>query len=189
MLFGLPAKYLPQALMWSFSGEGERRLEALQIPSWNWASFANQVRYSCGGYRNYELSNIASLVYFYFQDPESGLCRVNVKERWIDRKMAIEEFQTVDEVPEIIVKEAEGFSMEWTSARMWRESPHNPWQTLAHLTLGSVACSVAATIPGSLVFNTTVASLKLDFHWGEEISGNDELTWSSVIRLERRLEF
>ncbi|KAH6674135.1 heterokaryon incompatibility protein-domain-containing protein [Halenospora varia] len=76
MLIGLPEKYLAQALMWSclrsdgvipdFDG-------TMQIPSRSWASSTNKFAE--------DIEKIASLVSFYFQDPEFGFRKLHVEER------------------------------------------------------------------------------------------------------------
>lgn len=43
----------------------------------------------------------------------------------------------------------------------WQQSPHSPTQVLAHRDLDQSALSIAKVMPGCLVFNSTVASLKL----------------------------
>lgn len=162
MIFGLPEKYIPQTLMWSCLGLVERRLETPQIPNWSWASSLKVADYYWIKGRStfdQDLVRIASLVYFHFQDPERGLRRLAVEERWIDYLVSIEELANEDELPSLAGKYVPGVIR---SANTWKECPQNPWTALAHTTLAPGTCSIASTIPGSLVFNTTVASLKLD---------------------------
>lgn len=82
-VFGLPEKYMPQALMWISPGTVERRFEMPQIPSWSWASSLKSEDYYWimkNGFKK-DLIRVASLVYFYFQDPDLGLRKLNVGER------------------------------------------------------------------------------------------------------------
>lgn len=162
MIFGLPEKYTPQALMWSCSGSVEIRIETPQIPSWSWASSVKPADYYwIMGNSSFEedLVSNASLVYFYFQDPEVGFRRLSVQERWIDYLVSIEELSNENELPALEGKYNPGVIR---STNTWKECPHSPWSALAHTALDSSACSVASAFPGSLIFNTTVASLKLD---------------------------
>ncbi|KAK3328252.1 heterokaryon incompatibility protein-domain-containing protein [Cercophora scortea] len=167
MLFGLPEKHLPQALMWTCRGAVRRRENMPQIPSWSWASSLSRADYfwiqawmQGGSTAREHIIQITSLVYFYFQDPElCALRKLDVQERWMGKEMAIDAFRDLDEIPNVLTKKMKYYKpgVERTT-RTWKECPHNPWQTLAHTALDPDACRVAASIPGCLVFNTTVAS-------------------------------
>jgi len=101
MIFGLPEKYIPQALMWSCFGLVEPRVETSQIPSWSWASSVKPADYywmKDGSLIAEDFVRIARLVYFHFQDPELGLRRLNIQERWIDYLVPIEEIANEDEL-------------------------------------------------------------------------------------------
>lgn len=161
MLFGLPEKYMFQALMWNCLGMSGQRTEASKIPSWSWAAASKQVNYDwIGG--NFRLHGhdrrIASLIYLHYQDPDLGLRKLHVKEKWMDSAATIEEVATEDKLPRLVRR---GAPEEQFSNKSWQECPHNPWQCLAHLPLDPDACIAAIDVPGSLVFNTTVASLTL----------------------------
>jgi len=126
MIFGLPEKYIPQALMWSCLGLAEQRVEVPQIPGWSWASSSTPIKYywimGHSTSKNY-LVNIASLVYFHFQDPDRGLRKLDVEERWIEHKISLTEFENHDGVPEGTGKYFPGA---WRSNKTWLECPHNP---------------------------------------------------------------
>jgi len=162
LIFGLPEKYIPQSLMWSCSGLAEKRAEATWIPSWSWASSTSRADYfwiNGSSTFNEDMVKIASLVIFYFQDSDLGLRKLDVEERWIHHARRIEEIGSMSGVPEL---ERQKYTpATWRSNSTWQECPHNPWQTLAHSTLDPDACHAAAAKPGSLMFNTTAASLKL----------------------------
>lgn len=168
MMFGHPERYLPQSLMWRCLGTVERRAQMPQIPSWSWASSLKQADFDWLNGRTSWIQNpdrtdhpenIASIVYFHYQDPGHGLRKLDVEERWIKKKMAIKDFETDPGTPTVIGLYTPSVS---ESTETWRECPHNPWQTLAHRALDAAACRVAVAMPGALVFNTTVASLRLD---------------------------
>jgi hypothetical protein len=177
MIFCLPEKHLPQALMWSCLGSAKRRVEMPGIPSWSWASSLNHADYlwiNGNSHFHDDLERIASLVYFHFQDPDLGIRKLEVGERWIDYyDMTIKEFENKEEdgIPGLTGKYIPGSRR---SNITWQKCPHNPWTTLAHLTLDAAACKVAATMPGSLIFNTTVASLKIGQH------DRDRYEWNEV---------
>lgn len=169
MMFGHPERYLPQSLMWRCPGTVERRIHMPRIPSWSWASSLKQADFDwLNGRTSWTQNpdhpdhpeNIASIVYFHYQDPDHGLRKLDVEERWIKKKMAIKDFETDPGIPTVIGLYTPSVS---ESTEIWRECPHNPWQTLAHQALDADACRVAVTMPGALVFNTTVASLRLDY--------------------------
>ncbi|KAK4197348.1 heterokaryon incompatibility protein-domain-containing protein [Triangularia verruculosa] len=182
-LFGLVERYLPQTLMWSCYGLAQRRAEMQGTPSWSWASSANQANYSwiSGGSRlDKDLLEIASLVFFHFQDPDVGLRKLDVEERWIDHAIAIKDIEIMSGVPEL--KPRKYVPATWRSTQTWRECPHNPWQTMAHLTLDPEARDVCAEMPGSLIFNTTVASLKLERDSRDIYEGKDFVERDVAIR-------
>ncbi len=180
MIFGLPEKYMPQALMWNYTGLVEARVEAPQVPSWSWASLANPAEYYRMKGRSSipeGLVSIASLVYFHFQDPQLGLRRLAIQEMWIEYLISIETLANEDQLPGLEAKYVPGVTR---STITWRECPHSPWTAVAHTTLDPAACSIASTLPGSLVFNTTVASLKIKYN----ASDNDDKAQSSELNVE-----
>ncbi|XXG97884.1 hypothetical protein Hte_004198 [Hypoxylon texense] len=171
MLYGMPEKYLSICLLWHSENTARRSGD---IPHWSWASSLSAVDYSWHtSFLNDDLIQIASLVYFHYQDPSQGLQKLEVQERWIMDVITIEELAKREELPPVIKKHVPG---EWRSNRDWRECPQNPWETFKRRALSSDACNVAAMIPGSLVFNTTVASLEIDYtdeHTPEKYKSRD----------------
>ncbi|KAI1099709.1 HET-domain-containing protein [Jackrogersella minutella] len=134
MLYGLPKTYLGQCLLWTTSGVTCPRGELYFL-------------------------NTARIVYFHYQDPEKGLRRLAIKERWIGDEISIEDLSRSEKLPALKGKHFPG---EWRTNQHWRDCPQNPWQTFDRQTLDPNACKIAAMLPGSLVFNTTVASLGVD---------------------------
>ncbi|CZR65787.1 uncharacterized protein PAC_15687 [Phialocephala subalpina] len=170
MILGVPEKYLPQALMWSNGGQSQKRTHArnVQIPSWTWASSQTRIDYYwiIGGtsysYNSARNLYIVTLVYFYVQDPQLGLRKVNIEERWIDKLVTIDKFQEDEEE----FYELKGYSKKyipgaWRSMATWQQCPHSANKIQAHRDLDPATSSIANTMPGCLVFNTTVATLKL----------------------------
>ncbi|KAI1381064.1 HET-domain-containing protein [Hypoxylon crocopeplum] len=160
LLYGLPEKYFSQCLLWSSSGGTSRRSETYNIPSWSWASSLNAVDYEwhCDD-RDKHFLKTASLVYFHYQDPDQGLRKLNITEGWIRNEITIEELSKQEELPALQGKHIPG---EWRTERDWKDCPQNPWQTFGRQALDQDACDLAAMFPGSLVFNTTVASLGIE---------------------------
>ncbi|KAI1451331.1 heterokaryon incompatibility protein-domain-containing protein [Annulohypoxylon moriforme] len=161
MLYGLPEKHFTQCLLWSALGVTYPRSETHGIPSWSRASRLNPVHYDwhCDDHDKYFLK-IASLVCFYYQDPDlQSLGRLDIQEIWILHEISIEELSKRGELPALVGKHIPG---EWRTNRDWRDCPHNPWQIFAHQDMGQDNCKIAAMFPGSLIFNTTVASLLID---------------------------
>lgn len=162
-VFGLPEKYLPQAMMWSCYGDATTRPETPQIPSWSWASSSTKADYFwiLGGssFRDHSIQ-ITSLVYFHFQDPDTGFRKLTCEERWVTQEMAIQDFAQLDGIPDILEGKYKPSSVRTTQT--WLECPHNPWQTISREALDPEARRAASGLPGSLVFNTTVASLRLE---------------------------
>ncbi|TRX90243.1 hypothetical protein FHL15_008788 [Xylaria flabelliformis] len=101
---------------------------------------------------------IASLVYFHYQDPEGGFRKLDVEERWVQNVVSIHEISQQEELP---VLSGKGIPGEWRSNWDWKVCLQNPWTTYQRQGLNTDACTVAALFPGSLIFNTTVAPLKI----------------------------
>ncbi|KAI1780281.1 HET-domain-containing protein [Hypoxylon cercidicola] len=157
VLYGIPEKYFPAGLLWDSMGTASR---GGNIPSWSWASSLTPIDYEwhCKSYSR-EFFQIASLVYFYYQDPSQGLRKLDTEERWIQHQKTIEELAKGEELPPLEGKKIPG---EWRTNWDWRQCPQSPWETFKCLALDPDACNIAAMFPGSLVFNTTVASLEID---------------------------
>ncbi|KAI0480011.1 hypothetical protein F4859DRAFT_530090 [Xylaria cf. heliscus] len=85
------------------------------------------------------------------------LRKLNVKERWVNHVLSIREVSELDELPPL---EGKGIPGEWRANRDWRECPQNPWIACERQVLDTDA-RITVLFPGSLVFNTTVAPLKI----------------------------
>ncbi|GKT95232.1 hypothetical protein Ct61P_13082 [Colletotrichum tofieldiae] len=162
-LFGLPEVYLPQALMWSHTGAALlREDDGVRVPSWSWAAWT-AAEGSAAGYRwvhgnarlvDVQLVRIATLVSFHLRDPtavvgsengDGGLRKLRVKERWLGMEMKMTKIHGPEKLPPCKGK--------WAGA--------SPWEALAHEELDAKAVAMAGDFPGALVFNTTVASLRV----------------------------
>ncbi|KAF4983713.1 hypothetical protein FZEAL_929 [Fusarium zealandicum] len=163
-VFGLPVRYLIQALMWNTSDPVELRRTVPPIPSWSWASATNRSNYDWLATWRTDPLRVVSLVYFHYQDPDKGLRRLYVQEWWVEREVPLEDFRYETGVPPIVEMSKKYLPGEARNSQTWRECPHNPWQTLAYPVPHPDACRVASSLPGSLVFNTTVANLRLRRH-------------------------
>ncbi|KAI2463197.1 hypothetical protein F4781DRAFT_437688 [Annulohypoxylon bovei var. microspora] len=129
-------------------------LEHVDFVRWTWAFWLNPVRFDLNrdDYDLYFLK-IASIVYFHYQDPDRGLRRLDITEMWIQDEISIEDLSRREELPSLDMEDQQ---------RDWRDCPQNPWQTFERQALDPDACKMAAMFPGSLVFNTTAASLAID---------------------------
>lgn len=177
--FGMSEKYMARSLMWSCSGVLARRAETPYIPSWSWASWIGAADYrwisSVDRIRDLEslddedLADSVSIVTFYLQDPEQGLRKVRTEDRWLGHVANIEDIACLrifPPEPEQNTKEREGKRTLPTSKatkKTWGKSPHNPWQAVCRSALEQDALRVATDFPNALVFNTTVASLRVEF--------------------------
>ncbi|KAI8152775.1 hypothetical protein K4K49_009156 [Colletotrichum sp. SAR 10_70] len=170
VMYGLPATCLPQALMWSHTGRAARREETAWIPSWSWAGWVGKA-----GYRwihgeeklnDSKLVRVVTLVAFHFQDPGRGLGRVGVRERWLGMEMRKMNIISPDKLPKLQRRMSGGrISVSEETDRMyeemWNRCPHSPWEALARPGLDPAAVEIAGDFPGCLVFDTTVASLRI----------------------------
>ncbi|KAI0386775.1 HET-domain-containing protein [Hypomontagnella monticulosa] len=173
IIFGLPEKYIAWGLTWGCKGLPARRNETIQIPSWSWASSLNIIDYDWRSSVNgQELAIAANIVTFYFQDPENGLRKLNTEKCWFEGDQGLDDTASEKRLPPL--EFPEGYDRLWDihasglrppgdqkTNEIWRECPHNPWEAAARLILDPEALEMARTFPGALVFNTTVASLKI----------------------------
>ncbi|KAI1330697.1 heterokaryon incompatibility protein-domain-containing protein [Xylariaceae sp. FL0255] len=160
MAFSHPESALAQSLLWKSTSTTATRTEPPGLRSWCWASSAQPIYYHwrLETQAGEEIEEICSLVYFHMQDPELGLRKIHTEERWMDNVQPITETGSSRELPRTF-KEKYRPSPQRTYAT-WLACPHNPSETLAHTVLDQEACHAARAFPRSLVFNTTVASLR-----------------------------
>ncbi|KAK6866168.1 hypothetical protein PG995_002696 [Apiospora arundinis] len=168
MLFGVLERLFPRFLIWS------------------WVSCAKPIQYHWtfhSGWNENDYSrhedDECRVVQYYYQDPASGL-----------RKLAIEQppfskladyiiyYPSCTDLPRLPSARVRPPSARLSSPKdsSWRNCVHNPEQAASHSGFDSDAMRLAAAkFPGSLVFNTTVASLR--------IGGDDDTTFpTSVFR-------
>ncbi|KAI0539497.1 heterokaryon incompatibility protein-domain-containing protein [Xylaria digitata] len=160
MLFGIPERYMAVCLCWDCPGPFSPRGEIHDVPSWSWVSSSSAVSYDCENETlGRDFLHIASLIYFYYQDPDGHFRKLEVEERWVQNIISIQELSGRDELPPL--SGSKGLPGEWRTNKDWKECPQNPWVIHEHQAIDPDARLVAALFPGSLVFNTTVASLKI----------------------------
>ncbi|KAI8948821.1 heterokaryon incompatibility protein-domain-containing protein [Xylaria longipes] len=159
MLFGMPERHVAVCLCWDCPGPFSPRGELHDVPSWSWVSSSSAVTYDCESeILGRDFLHIASLVYFHYQDPGGNLRKLHVEERWLKNVISIRELSELEELPPLSGK---GIPGEWRTNRDWKECLQNPWKTYERQVLDADTRIVAVLFPGSLVFNTTVASLKI----------------------------
>ncbi|KAI1311985.1 heterokaryon incompatibility protein-domain-containing protein [Xylaria venustula] len=159
ILFGIPEKYLAASLYWDSPGAFSPLGQIHNVPSWSWVSSSSAVTYDCASERlGRDFYQIASIVYFHYQQPNGDLKKLVLEERWIQHEISIEELAQRDELPPLRGK---GIPGEWRTNQDWKECLQNPWTTYKQQALDPDACKVAVLFPGSLVFNTTIAYLKI----------------------------
>ncbi|KAI0843253.1 hypothetical protein F5Y06DRAFT_254417 [Hypoxylon sp. FL0890] len=108
LLFGLPEKHLAECLWWTtLSGVTRPRGDIYSISNWSWASSLDGVYYDWhGDDRNEYFLKTASLVYFPYQDPEGGLRKLVVGERWIQNEISIQDISKLKELPALRGKQS-----------------------------------------------------------------------------------
>lgn len=182
MLFGLPERYLPQALMWGPTASKPRdacahpRTCGTSIPSWSWAHRKQPVQYHgidfLGAIDDHRKT--ASMVAcFYYHDPENsgrGLRKLDVEQRWLDQHVDMTDLKGVANLLHAAMPST---WVDWLNSDGWEQCPHSPWEAIAHHGLATNDYEIATTLPGCLVFNTTVASADQRLHMASENLGDD----------------
>ncbi|KAK8040701.1 hypothetical protein PG991_000489 [Apiospora marii] len=167
MLFGLPERILPQCIRWTCDGALVRRGSSTAIPSWSWASCAKPVNYKF--FDEKIEANMCSIVQYYYQDPDEGLRELAIEQRWMDHVITISALGKLERLPPLTSGKA--LPAEWRSNSIWRDCVHNPWQAASRTAHDPEAIKVAAALPGSLVFNTTVATVYIGDLEGDDGDG------------------
>lgn len=170
--YGLPERYFTAGLLWMHTSTVQRRRDAVGIPSWSWAAWTDAVQFEdYRGKLGLCCHDYGNLVRYFIQHPETGLQTVVEKEKWVgqfgdEKRTTLEDFQRLSALPPVVWSYMPSTEM---STILWKDCPHNPWESLLHNDLDNAACHAASKYPGSLVFNTTVATLLLsDAHCYEE---------------------
>lgn len=152
MLFGLPERFLPQSLLWTASPFAlARRGDLYNIPSWSWASCSAPAKYSWAGKFLF-----CSMVQYHYQDPHGGLRALQTDYLWMNQTVR-ELVMKATRLPPI--EQEKAWPGEPQAYMRWRSCVHNPWEIALRTVHDPEAVTLAATLAGSLVFNTTVASL------------------------------
>ncbi|KAH8671796.1 heterokaryon incompatibility protein-domain-containing protein [Tricladium varicosporioides] len=164
IIYGSPERYFTAGLLWVHISIARRGQDTMNIPSWSWAAWTGAVIFRDSSHKLGLLcDSYGNLVRFFIQHPENGLQAVVEKEKWAseywhEECTTREDFERLSALPP-------GSSSYMPSAAMstivWKGCPHNPWESLLRNDLDNAACHAALKYPGSLVFNTTVASLLL----------------------------
>lgn len=185
LLFGLPERYLFEALLWHHNGKvGKLRNmpnTAPPIPTWSWAAWEGPADYD-GGYWHfhdtvYEMSpnsesHVGNLVKLYYVDPilgkDAGAIRPVEEDRlWFQRRQDVS--VEGDDLPSRWANIISGMSKSRWQTRMngkkaldlWRNCVHSPWEAAKHANIEDLAA--LTNVPsGSLIFNTTFAHLTVE---------------------------
>ncbi|KAF2495265.1 HET-domain-containing protein [Lophium mytilinum] len=174
LIFGLPERFLSQALLWENSAESQKRDEAPGIPSWSWAAWKGRAIYDLNS--RVEKLKVGTLVRFYFQDAQHGLRRVDADDAWFFKTVRLESMQDLpavdNEYPEMRFMPAAS-----DSETAWRKCPHNPWAISSRELDRSIA-EQAAKYPGSLVFTTTLATVTLR---PQHVGNEDDMEYVEIL--------
>ncbi|KAI1081003.1 heterokaryon incompatibility protein-domain-containing protein [Whalleya microplaca] len=164
-IFGLPERFFLESLLWGPVGALKRRDDTPHIPSWSWAAWNVEVDYRPVQTFDATGQNVGNLVAFYIVDKDHSLRRVTSCYHWF--------WESFDEPPSerppgprLTMRQwKEAMAIAWSnrpgSLEVWEQCPHNPSETLQHLEILANVKQSARNSPGSLVFNTTKASLLL----------------------------
>ncbi|KAL9110008.1 MAG: hypothetical protein Q9227_005347 [Pyrenula ochraceoflavens] len=160
MLFGLPEKHFFQTMLWHH--DKKNICKARHFPAaWAGAVSYGRVRWVFNGqeYAAESDSNyhMGSLVQYYYSDPSSRKLRlVNENRHWFGNELHAEEQEDSgsDDTKTWDTKTA-------MTMQMWRTCVHCPWKAHINAAITKDGLALALTVPGSLVFNTTVSFLTL----------------------------
>ncbi|KAK5124897.1 hypothetical protein LTR85_001087 [Meristemomyces frigidus] len=156
--FGLPAKYLPQALLWSADEHPERRPSMSQLPSWTWAAWKG--RLLCNHPFTHDGLNptFGTLIRIFVVSPQKQLTPIHAEERWFCEPVSLEDIVHWGDLETDVWGGLDSMLPE-SPTQSWSKCPHNPWTAFEHSSLDREALSRAAACLNALVFNTTSALL------------------------------
>ena len=157
LLYGLPEKYLTQALLWENFESTQRRKDVPDIPSWSWAAWSGRTGYDSNP--SVQNMRVGTPVRFSFQHPDLGLCSLDTDECWFSTAMSLKNLKKLPSIDELYPKMRFMPGSDSTNA-VWSDCPHNPWETSTR-TIDRDACKLGSKYPGGLVFTSTTAFLSL----------------------------
>ncbi|KAH8688612.1 heterokaryon incompatibility protein-domain-containing protein [Phaeosphaeriaceae sp. PMI808] len=158
MLYGLPERYFVKALLWENAKDISRRGGVPDVPTWAWGAWSGQTKYDLNS--RVEKLSIGTLVRFYYCDPIHGLRHVEADEVWFFQAInlyTLTSLPVIDPLyPEMrFMPDSEGIE------EAWRACPQNPYTVTLHDRGEDATFEKALQHLGSLVFNTTSASISL----------------------------
>jgi hypothetical protein len=171
LVYGLPAKDLIHAMLWSPIGYLTRRESTPEIPSWSWAAWLGAVRWErlfseridgLHGHLAFGMlvclqimSDSGTLVplelfdgFFFDAEDVDGLAK-RLLETHPCRRLGYAAY-----VSDTIKRSR-------SVAEMWKRCPHNHWEAALHRDVTRETQRAASLHPGALVFNSTSALLRL----------------------------
>jgi hypothetical protein len=158
LCYGLPERFLTNALLWEPAKIFERRQEHPDIPSWSWAAWKGRIKYDLNS--RVEKLSVGTLVRFYFVDPIRGLRKVEAEEVWFWKEVNLDVLESLPRIdplyPEMrCMPDAE------ESEAAWQSCPQNPWTVASHSLDQLQLATLSQQHPRTLVFRTTSAMVML----------------------------
>jgi hypothetical protein len=172
--YGMSIHFLLQSLLWCPAELMEGREGVDNVPSWSWAAWQGNVRYDgllhkprelarSGALKNQRTASsvVGYLVYFHLMEETGDLCKLPVEVRWFADEIDENNLGLNADLSDVCP-----FYRTYCPARLdatmrWKMCPHNSWEMRAHQDLDREKVAIARQYLGSLVFNTTVATLRL----------------------------
>ena len=158
LLFNLPERFLAQALFWAPLENMAHREQVFDIPSWSWASWEGAVRFNSVFSDGDIDSAVGTLVRFHVVVKDGIMRAVDVEENWFDVDHDFLELEDGGRLPKVRNID---FQMPISPTDLWRECLHNPWRVFSHSVLDEEGVRTPKKHVGALVFNPTVALLKI----------------------------
>ncbi|KAF0318867.1 hypothetical protein GQ607_013826 [Colletotrichum asianum] len=184
ILFGIPERFMLQAILWGYEGTQGLAVEPPGLPTWTWAAWAGQVLFNdhpLRFLRPLSRFHFGSLVSLFYCDQVNGVARLRPLEEdriWFNSK-PLEMGKQANVSRQILGNTISKSRPGKDPIGVWNNCVHGPLNALEHIDIDDNTRRMAEEHPHCLVFNTTVALLRLKVLPGDDVESQE----TSAIRM------
>ncbi|KZL65149.1 hypothetical protein CT0861_10358 [Colletotrichum tofieldiae] len=174
IIFGVPERFMLQAILWGYEGTEGLATEPLGLPTWTWAAWTGQVQFynhPLRFLRPLSMFHFGSLVSLFYFDTINGIARLWPLEEdriWFNSK-PLEMGNQASILQQILGNTTSKSRSGKDPVGTWNNCVHGPSNCLEHVDIDDDTRRMAEEHPRCLVFNTTLAFLRLRALPGDDI--------------------
>ncbi|KAK2764745.1 hypothetical protein CKAH01_04910 [Colletotrichum kahawae] len=184
LIFGIPERFILQALLWGYEGTQGLATEPVGLPTWTWAAWAGQVQFNNHPLRflrplsRFHFGSLVSLFYCEEVNETKRLRPLEEDRIWFNSK-PLEMRKHASVLQQILENTTTKSRAGHDPIGVWNNCVHGPLNALEHIDIDDDTRRMAEEHPHCLVFNTTVALLRLRAMPGDD----EESQETSLVRL------